>query len=78
MKLNLIIAVLVATLVSGCAVCRSKESGVPPKAEVSSPEWGSQKRLSMRVNSKLKKGAAHGRVKMTKDRTAAMLSRRTT
>ena len=75
MKLNLIIAVLVATLVCGCAVCRSKEGGVTPKAEVSSPEWGSQKKLSMRANSKLKKGAAHGRVKMTKDRTSEMLSR---
>ncbi len=77
MKQKLLVVTLIMTFISGCTVCGSNEGGVSrlPRTEVSTHEWGSQKKLNMRANSKLRKGSAHGRVKMTKDRTSAMLSR---
>ena len=74
MKLKLFIAML-TLFVSGCAVCSSREREVAPKTEVLNPVWGSQEKISMRANSKLRKGSAHGRTKMTKERTAKMLAR---
>lgn len=75
MKLKLIVVIFVAIFVSGCTVCSSKEGGVSSKTEAMSSDWGSQKHLNMQGNSGLRKGAAHGRVKMTKDRTSEVLSR---
>jgi hypothetical protein len=75
MKLKLIIAMFVATFISGCAVCGSKKEGLTPKTEVSSPERGTQKKFGMPANARLRKGAAHGRAKMTKEHTSEMLSR---
>lgn len=75
MKLKFIVAILIAASFSGCVVCSSRKSELNPKAKVSSSDWGSQKKLAMRTNTKLRKGSAHGRVKMTKDRTSEMLSK---
>lgn len=85
MNFKLLLIMFFVGSLSGCSTFWEKTEANLPKTDSAAefhreqaagdkPIWGSQRKLNMRAESR-RRGAAHGRAKMTRDRTSAMLSK---